>query len=187
VIPASLHRAVAPALLAALLGVALALGACSLQPTPYQPLGEAGGYEESRLQERVYRVSFRGNRATAETDVLDFVYLRSAELTRQSGFSHFVIQEDFGRTQYTARPSPPRASTGVTVLGSGKRSFWAVNVTAPLGEPDYDVVVSYHLAVFVVRMLTPEEARAAGDAAYEAEYLLRSLAPKREASLRAAD
>ena len=52
------------------------LAACSSNPTPYQPLGEEGGYEESRLQQRLYRVSFKGNRQTREADVLDFLFLR---------------------------------------------------------------------------------------------------------------
>jgi hypothetical protein len=183
--------------LLALAGVAAVLVGCALQPTPYQPLGETGGYEEAQLGERVYRVSFRGNRATPETAVLDFLFLRCAELTHRNGFTHFVIQEDFGRTQVSVR-AMPRSSVGMGLgFGSG-RSFWGLGFSGALGEPDYQSVVSYHLAVFVIRMLDDEEARrvqGAGQApgaaqgqpqpqVYDADFLIRSLAPKKEASLR---
>ena len=165
------------------------LGACTLQPTPYQPLDKAGGYEQSRLQERVYRVSFRGNRATRETTVLDFLFLRCAELTRESGFTHFVVEQDFGRTQLELHSTGVSSSVGVGMGFGGRRSFWALGVGAPLSAPDYEAAVSYHLAVFVIRMLTPDEARAleAGKGqgqVYEAAYLLHSLEAKKEASLR---
>jgi hypothetical protein len=169
----------------ALLGLALLAG-CTLQPTPYQPLGEHGGYEESRLQERVFRVSFRGNRATPETTVLDFLFLRCAELTRQNGFTHFAVEEDFGRTQLSVRAGPPRSSVGVGVGHFSGRSFWSFGMSAPLSEPDYETVVSYHLAVFLIRMLSAEEARQGPGPTYEADYLIRSLAPKKEASLKEA-
>jgi hypothetical protein len=173
----------------ALLGLALALATlagCTLQPTPYQPLGEAGGYEEARLGERVYRVSFRGNRATPETTVLDFLYLRCAELTHQAGFTHFEIEQDFGRTQLGLRPGPG-ASLGVGMGFGGPRSFWGMGFGGPLGEPDYEAVVNYHLAVFVIRMLDDAQARQAQsdkNQVYDADYLLKSLAAKKAASLR---
>jgi hypothetical protein len=175
--------------LALLLAQALAglLAGCALQPTPYQPLGEAGGYEETRLGERVYRVSFRGNRATAETAVLDFLYLRCAELTQQAGYTHFVIQENFGRTQLNVQ-ALPRSSVGVGMGFGSSRSFWGLGFNAPLGEPDVQATISYHLGVFVIRMLNDAEARQAEAAdkgqVYDAGYLLRSLEPKKEASLR---
>ena len=178
--------------LLALAGVLAVLAGCALQPTPYQPIGEAGGYEESQLGERVFRVSFRGNRATPETTVLDFLYLRCAELTRQHGYTHFVVQEDFGRTDLSVRATP-RTSVGVGMGFGGRRSFWGLGFSGALGEPDYQTAINYHLAVFVIRMLTDEEAKqmqAAGKGAgapppevYDAAFLIKSLESKKEASL----
>jgi hypothetical protein len=178
------RRAVAAVLLAAApLAALAALAACTLQPTPYQPLGEAGGYEEARLQPQVYRVSFRGNRATPETTVLDFLYLRCAELTEQAGFTQFAIQEDFGRTQASMRPGP-QSSVGVGLGFGSPRSFWSMGFGAPLAEPDYQFAVDYHLGVFVIRMLSDAEAKGAQGPVYDAAYLIHSLAAKKEASLR---
>lgn len=167
---------------AALAAVLVVLAGCTLQPTPYQPLAESGGYEETQLGQRVYRVSFRGNRATAETDVLDYLFLRCAELTHQAGYHSFVIQEDFGRTGLTTRNVGPRTSVGMGVGFGNSRSFWGLGFGAPISEPEYEAAVSYHLAVFVIRMLTPEEAKSAEGQVYDADFLLRSLEPKKEAS-----
>jgi len=177
------RAALAGLLAAAELATLTALAACTLQPTPYQPLGETGGYEEARLQPQVYRVSFRGNRATAETTVLDFLYLRCAELTQQAGFTHFAIQEDFGRTQASVRPAA-QSSVGVGMGFGGARSFWGMGFAAPLSEPEYRIAVDYHLGVFVIRMLGAEEAKAAAGPVYDADFLIRSLAAKKDASLR---
>jgi hypothetical protein len=178
-------RAALPVL--ALAAGLLALAGCTLEPTPYQPLGDAGGYEESQLGPQLFRVSFRGNRATPETTVLDFALLRCAELTHQHGFTHFVIEQDFGRTQLALRPGPG-SSVGVGMgFGTG-RSFWSMGFGAPLSEPDYEAVVSYHLAVFVVRLLSDAEAtQIVADShgqtqVYDADFLLKSLAAKRAAS-----
>ncbi len=160
----------------------LAVG-CTGTPTPYQPLAEEGGYEETRLQEAVYRVSFKANRYTQEGRVLDFLFLRCAELTRQSGYTHFMVQEDFGRTRADLRPSGPRASVGLGFGLSSGRSFWHMGFGAPLtGGETYRASVRYHLAMFVIRMLQPEEAAQVGDAAFDAAFLLQSLAAKRDAS-----
>jgi len=56
------------------------LAACTQAPTPYGPLAGSGGYQESRLQERMYRVTFQGNPATRMGAVLDMALLRGAEL-----------------------------------------------------------------------------------------------------------
>jgi len=155
------------------MAAALWLGACTLDPTPYQPLGDAGGYEEARLQPNVYRVSFRGNRATPETTVLDYLYLRCAELTKDAGFPYFVIVEDYGRTKTDYAPRPGM-DVGVGVGTYSRGTFWGMGLSH---GRDYDVVLSYNLAVFVIRMLSAEEA-AQRPNAFEVDYLIQSLRPK---------
>jgi hypothetical protein len=167
---------------AALVAGCLLLAACAVNPTPYQPLGEEGGFEETRLQERIFRVSFRGNRYTAETDVIDFLFLRSAELTRQNGFSHFAVQQDFGRTQVDLVGTGPRTSVGLGFGMSSRHSFWGMGFGTGMA-PQYEGAISYHLAMFVIRLLKPEEAAQAGGQTFEAEYLIRSLTPKKDQSL----
>lgn len=165
------------------------LAGCELKPTPYQPLGESGGYEQARLGPRIYRVSFRGNRATPETRVLDFLYVRCAQLTQQAGYTHFVVEENYGQTQ-TSLQAGPGSSVSLGVGMGGPGSFWGMGFGAPLGQPNYESVVDYHLAIFVIRMLTDEEAKKAEAAGskrpvYDAAYLIKSLHAETEAGRQA--
>lgn len=74
--------------------VATSLGACALQPTPYQPAVETRyGYSEQRLQDDRYRVQFAGNEATARATVQDYLLFRAAELTLADGRTHFRFLE----------------------------------------------------------------------------------------------
>ncbi len=162
---------------------ALFLAACSANPTPYQPLGEEGGYEETRLQQSVYRVSFKGNRNTRETDVLDFLFLRSAELTVKNGFTHFVIQENFGRTQIDLQAEAYGSGFQFGFGYSNRGSFWALEYSIP-PPPYYTGAISYHLAMFVIKMLKAEEAASYGYKAFHAKFMIESLSAKKEKSLR---
>lgn len=170
---------VLPALALALLAAASG-AACTPRPTPYQPLGESGGYEETRLQENVYRVSFKANPSTAETTVLDYLYLRCAELTQEAGYSHFLIVQDFGKSQTESRPRA-RMGIGLGFFSGARNSFWSAGASAPLGSSGYERSISYHLGFFVIRMLKPEQAREEPDA-LEVAFLLKSLEEKLAAS-----
>lgn len=70
------------------------LGACAMQPTPYQPAVDTRyGYSEQRLQDDRYRVQFAGNEATPRATVQDYLLFRAAELTLADGRSHFRFLE----------------------------------------------------------------------------------------------
>ena len=160
----------------------LALSACAGKPTPYQPQekDQEEGYEEQRLQEQVWRISFRANRYTREEDVVDFLFLRSAELTLQSGFTHFVVENDYSRTQSASNRG---ARTGLSMgFGSGGgNSFWGMGFGfSPQGNTDS--YVAYHLGMFIVRMLNAQEA-AGRKEAYEAAFILKNMEAKKQASL----
>ena len=61
--------------------------------TPYQRVGLSGGYSDTRLQENVFTVSFRGNGYTSVERSSDFALLRCAELTIENGFKFFAIAD----------------------------------------------------------------------------------------------
>jgi hypothetical protein len=67
---------------------AAALTACA---TPYQPKGLSGGYDEARLGDNVFRVSFEGNAFTSDVKATDYALLRSADLTLERGFRFFAL------------------------------------------------------------------------------------------------
>lgn len=81
----------------------LVLTACA-NPTPYAPRepGQTTGYTDMRLDENRYRVTFTGNSVTGRETVEDYLLLRSAEVTLDSGFSHFMFdtRDTEARTSY---------------------------------------------------------------------------------------
>lgn len=68
--------------------LSLLLAGCT---TAYQPRGMTGGYEEQKLDEDMYRVSFYGNGNTPRAAVLKYFLYRCAELTLERGFQHFEL------------------------------------------------------------------------------------------------
>jgi hypothetical protein len=73
---------------------ALLLASCAT-PTPYQPLGTAGGasggYSSQQIEANRYRVSFAGNSLTSRERVETYLLYRAAELTVERGFDGFTI------------------------------------------------------------------------------------------------
>ena len=152
------------------------LAACTVQPTPYQPLGEEGGYEETRLQPDRYRVSFKANRQTPETDVVDYLYLRCAQLTKEAGFTHYLVLQDFGKTQTRLEPRA-RVGIGLGFHSAGRGSLLGFGFGAPITPTAYQSVVNYRLGVFVIRMMDAQAAQGEPDA-LDADFLIESISKK---------
>lgn len=178
---------------AAAASVAMALGACgALEPTPYQPLQPGmGGYEEIRLQDDVYRVSFRGNRYTPETDIIDLLYLRCAELTLQADYTHFAVEKNFDRERFGVYPRFHAAAIVRPMVYPGIRARYWSRYRMPLYyEPRvYVAELDYRLTVFLIRMYRNGESGQGGAAEglMEARSLVERLAAKKRASLPPAD
>lgn len=68
--------------------LAMALAGCM---TAYQPRGATGGYEEQKLDDDTWRVSFYGNGNTPRAAVLKYFLYRCAELTLERGFQYFEL------------------------------------------------------------------------------------------------
>lgn len=49
------------------------------------------GYSDAKLDERIYRVNFKGNSITSRETVERYLMYRVAQLTLEEGFSHFKI------------------------------------------------------------------------------------------------
>ena len=174
---------------AAATSVAIALGACgALEPTPYQPLQTGtGGYEETRLQDDVYRVSFRGNRYTPEMDVIDLLYLRCAELTLQADYTHFAVEKNFGREEFGVYPRYRAAVIAQPMVYPGVHARHWRHYRMPFHyEPMvYVAEVDYRLAMFLIRMYRNGESGqgAAVEGLMEARNLVERLAARKRGSL----
>jgi len=67
------------------------LGACATA-TPYQAAGDSlRGYDNQRIEDNRWQVSFSGNSLTDRETVETYLLYRAAELTRQQGFDHFRV------------------------------------------------------------------------------------------------
>ena len=64
------------------------LSSCS---TLYQNSGLPGVFEETKISDNSYRVSFSGNRYSSSHEAIDFNLLRSAVLTVEDGFEYFIV------------------------------------------------------------------------------------------------
>lgn len=110
----------------------LALSACATV-TPYQAERSGYGYSEPIVEGDSYKVSFRGNANTSRDVVEDYLLLRMAELTLESGQTHFTVHEQGTDCFITVRTSPTsectihRSHTSVYPyysLESDPRWFW---------------------------------------------------------------
>lgn len=70
--------------------VAILLSACSSSPA-YRPAESEGdyGYQETKLEDNRYRISFHGGSITARNKVQEYALLRAAELTLLKGYDWF--------------------------------------------------------------------------------------------------
>lgn len=139
----------------------LALTACAA-PTPYAPREPGGytGYTDQRLDENRYRVTFTGNSVTRRETVEDYLLLRAAEVTLQSGYRYFIFdtRDTEAKTSYR--------SDFVGWPGWHGHGFWYHHSWPyydPFFGPPYDTVTTYPItryqAYAEIVMLTPKQAK----------------------------
>ena len=76
-------------------------------PKGYQKRDYSGyGYQDTKIQEDIYRVDFLGHEGTDPSTLKDYTLLRCAELSLQNGYKYFTILETQADTQVTVVPIP---------------------------------------------------------------------------------
>lgn len=94
-----------------------------IQCTPYQSAGFTGGYSETRLDENVWKVHFKGNGYTGLERASDLCLLRSAELCLMNGYTHFsTVDSD----KYISRHQYTNPSTGYVHSSSKPRTAYTI-------------------------------------------------------------
>lgn len=163
--------------LAATAALALALGACTATPLYAPQKSErSAGYAEQKLDDNHYRVSFSGRRSTTRARVEDGLMLRAAEVTQQSGFSHFIIAT---RETEQERTGPRRIMMGGPDFfgwygfgyGPRGRYGWYDPYWYQVGVFDNDGYDTRFVATADIAMLTAAEARANPHAIDAAEVI----------------
>ena len=146
------------------------LTACA---TAYQPEGFSGGFTETQLDKNVFRVSFQGNGYTRSDRAEEMALLRSAELTRKNGFTHFVIVDGRSRTDYSSFTTPAHSSTTGTVSSFGSTGYLNAQ-TRTTGGQTFTAQKPSTTNTIICFAGKPD----IGGLVYDAQFLFKSLAPK---------
>src|SRR5882672_154833 len=79
--------------LAAMVALVLLAGCATTTAPEYRPRLPGGlvGYSDLQLSPNHYRVSFSGSAASTRDDVEKYLLQRAAEVTLQTGHTHFVL------------------------------------------------------------------------------------------------
>ncbi|MGZ5932350.1 MAG: CC0125/CC1285 family lipoprotein [Rhizomicrobium sp.] len=160
----------------AIVSTFLALGAC-VSPTVYKAAGpdHHTGYSDQRLADNRFRVTFRGNSATLREKVEDYLLLRSAEVTREAGYSWF----EFDTRSTEAKTTYQTDFAGWPGWGPGFGWYWHSWAFDPLGRVSTTVPTTSYEAYAEIILLTPEQAK--GDPhSLRAEDVIARLGPTAE-------
>ncbi len=103
-----------------LFAIALLVSGCA---TGYQRQGWTGGYTNMKIQDDIFKVSFRGNAYCGQGKAEDFVLLRSAEVALENGYKYFVIIDEKSRTRTSAYTTPVTAQTHGTATAYGGSGY----------------------------------------------------------------
>ena len=149
-----------------LLGTVMAAALLVGCATTYQSSGLSGGFSEMQMAQDVYRIKFKGNAFTSSEAAQEMAMLRAAELTMQSGYSHFIVMgaQDGTDRSYIHQPG----TTTTTITPTGFNSYQATSstyggYTAPIDKPRTELMI---------RMVGP------GQGGLDAQMIYRQLAAK---------
>lgn len=119
----------------ALTAATLALSACAVSPTPYQPATAGSravearyGYTDQQIEPDRFRVTFAGNSYTNRETVERYLLYRSAQLTVERGFDHFILADrdtDKKTRTYVDRPFGGFGGYGGYGGYGGFGGFWS--------------------------------------------------------------
>ena len=104
----------------------LILSGCA---TAYQPTGFSGGFSEIQLADNVWQVSFEGNGYTKDKRARDLALLRSADLTLQQGYTHFLIADSANSHELSTFTMPATSYTTGSIYGSGRYAYGNATTT----------------------------------------------------------
>lgn len=116
--------------------LSIALSGCA---TKYQEMGLTGGVSAAPITDDTFRISARGNGYTNQATVQDYVLLKAAETTVQSGRTHFVIVTGNDTTYQTSMTTP--STMTVNHIGNTSYGTFTPGQTISFVKPGQDVIV----------------------------------------------
>ena len=101
--------------------------------TPYQPQGRRSGYSSTQLDTNVFQVTFKGNGFTKSDRANDFALLRSAEITIENGYEHFVIIDVNQYSEDSSWTSPTTYKTKINTHTTYSGNTYGTATTKKIG------------------------------------------------------
>lgn len=88
--------------------------------TPYKKSGFMGGYSDTKIQDDIFKVKFKGNAFIGRDEVADFALLRCAELTLNNEYKYFIVldEESYAKTGTFTTPVTSQTTGQVQAYGS---------------------------------------------------------------------
>jgi hypothetical protein len=140
--------------------------------TGYTDRGMMGGYSETRLDENVFQVSFRGNGYTSSERASDFTMLRSAELVLEHGYKYFAVIDQDSSVSNSTYTTPTTTNTNVNVFGTGNSAFGTATSTTTGGQT-YNISKPSSSNTIVGFVEKPDDIFT-----YNAEFIFQSITDK---------
>lgn len=147
----------------------LLLAGCA---TTYQPSSFSGGFSETRLDQNVFRVSFKGNGYTDPQRAEDFALLRSAELALKHGFTHFALMSTRSDKNVSSFTTPTQTITTGTATAVGNTAYGQARSVTTGGQTFVTENPTTTNTIFCF------SGKPDGVFAYDAAFLVQSLSEK---------
>jgi len=110
-----------------LLILIMLVGGCA---TRYGSQGFKGGYADVKIQDDIFKISFKGNAYLGSSKCQDYTLLRAAEVALENGYKYFIILDEKSGTQQYSHTTPVTANTygtanvyGSSATYSGRTSY----------------------------------------------------------------
>ncbi|MBL7131290.1 MAG: hypothetical protein ISS45_07825 [Candidatus Omnitrophica bacterium] len=91
--------------------------------TGYGRKGWKGGYTDLRLQDDIFKVTFKANAYTGRDKAQDYALLRCSEVTLNNGYRYFIIVDDKSYQQDYSYTTPVTSQTYGTASAYGGSSY----------------------------------------------------------------
>lgn len=102
-------------------------------------MGYDGGVSAAPITNNAYRISARGNGFTDPPTVQDYSLLKAAEVTLQSGHTHFIVVDSSNATTRDFGQTPGTFQTNV--IGSTAYTTYNPGVTYDIVKPGQDLLI----------------------------------------------
>ena len=77
---------------------ALVLTGCAVNPVYRKQGFQTHGYKDTKIQDDIFSITFKGKVNTREKDATRYALLRCAEVTLENGYTYFAVLEEKSAT-----------------------------------------------------------------------------------------